>query len=65
MTEAFLSLYNTRIRFIEAAMENGTATPGMEAELAELKEKVEQLEQYQDRLPEIEEALRQSSTATP
>lgn len=65
LTQFFLSMYRNRIAQIQAAIQNGTATPGMQAELADLEAKVEQLEAYEMRLPEIEDDLRRSSTARP
>lgn len=65
LTQAFLSLYRAEIARIEAEIQAGTATPAMRAELADLEEKVEQLEAYEMRLPEIEDDLRRTSTARP
>lgn len=60
LTGAFLGLYRSELRRLE---EIQPPTPGVTAEIGELNGKIEQLERYRDRWPEIEERLIQSSTA--
>lgn len=63
LTSFYLSMYRQRISEIEAIIDAGGGTPALQAELADLKRKVEQLEAYQRRIPEIEDDLRKSSSA--
>jgi len=63
LTEFFLSMFRGRIAEIERLIEEGEATAADLAELAQLEVKQSQLEDYQDRMGQIEESLRDSSTA--
>ena len=64
LTSHFLGMYRRRIREIEDLIEmNGDPGGVLRAEKAQLEAKVAQLTEYEDRLPEIEDDLRSTSTA--
>ena len=64
LTSYFLGMYRRRIREIEDLIEmNGDPGGVLRAEKAQLEAKVAQLTEYEDRLPEIEDDLRSTSTA--
>lgn len=64
LTNYFIQMYQRRIREIERIIEaEGDPDGSLAAEKAMLEAKLEQLRDYQDRLPQIEEDLRSTSSA--
>lgn len=60
LTGAFLGLYRSELRRLQAIQ---PPTPAITAEISILEGKINQLEQYRRRWPDIEKRLKQSSTA--